>query len=102
MRRRDLVLGAILAAMATAAAVAVPLGYGGVVNGTWLFVELAGGRQAPPVLLLAGKTLLSRYDAHIHNPHDAPHSPVLLLPTDTPLAVRRQQLVRSLQVSPYP
>lgn len=33
LRRRDLVLGAILAAMATVAAVAVPLGYGGVVNG---------------------------------------------------------------------
>lgn len=33
VRRRDLLLGAVLAALATAAAVAVPLGYGGVVNG---------------------------------------------------------------------
>ena len=38
MRRRDLVLGAILAAMATVAAVAVPLGYGGVVNGAYVYV----------------------------------------------------------------
>lgn len=33
VRRRDLVVGAVLAALSTAAAVAVPLGYGGVVNG---------------------------------------------------------------------
>jgi hypothetical protein len=33
VRRRDLLLGAVLASLATAAAVGVPLAYGNVVNG---------------------------------------------------------------------
>lgn len=44
IRRRDLALGALLALLATLAAVAVPLGYGNVVDGGWEEEQLGRGR----------------------------------------------------------
>lgn len=87
VRRRDLFVGAVLAAMATAAAVAVPLGYGGVVNGACF-----GSMPMHACMFVYPSTHVSLVPTH---------NAVLLLPTETPLALRRQQLVRALQVRPY-
>jgi len=44
VRRRDLLLGAVLASLATAAAVGVPLAYGNVVNGACAHPFITLGR----------------------------------------------------------
>lgn len=56
IRRRDLALGALLALLATLAAVAVPLGYGNVVDGGWEEEEElgGGGRQQEAVGAVSG------------------------------------------------